>query len=82
MDKYPGYQLQISGHTDSVGDAAANEALSIKRANACYVYLVSKGVDANRLIVTGLGETQPIADNNTEEGRSLNRRVEFSVVPR
>jgi len=82
LDKYPGYQLQISGHTDSIGDAVANEALSIKRANSCYLYLVSKGVDANRLIVTGFGESQPIADNNTEEGRSLNRRVEFLVLPK
>ena len=82
LDNYPGAQLQISGHTDSIGDAADNEALSIKRANACFVYLVSKGVNANRLIVTGFGEAQPIADNNTEEGRSLNRRVEFTVIPK
>ena len=81
LDKYPGYQLQITGHTDSVGDSKDNEALSIKRANSCYLYLVSKGVNADRLIVTGKGESQPIADNNTEEGRSLNRRVEFLIIP-
>ena len=81
LDKYPGYQLQITGHTDSVGNSKDNEALSIKRANSCYLYLVSKGVNPDRLIVTGQGESQPIADNNTEEGRSLNRRVEFLIVP-
>jgi len=82
LDKYPGYELQISGHTDSIGEAADNQELSIKRANSCYLYLVSKGVDASRLIVTGFGESKPIADNDTEEGRSLNRRVEFLVLPK
>jgi OOP family OmpA-OmpF porin len=79
MAQYPSYRLRISGHTDSVGDDQANQVLSEERAKACYQYLVSKGVSPARLAFFGYGETRPIADNRTAQGRSLNRRVEFDL---
>jgi len=81
LDKYPDYHLNIIGHTDDVGDTSTNEVLSLKRGNSCFLYLKTKGVNPDRMSVSGYGETQPIADNTTEEGRALNRRVEFLVVP-
>ena len=68
------------GHTDSVGSAAYNQKLSIRRAEAVKAYLVSKGIAANRVDTEGNGEKQPVADNQTAEGRSKNRRVEIEVV--
>lgn len=79
MSKYPEYQLRISGHTDSVGDDKFNLALSKKRAQACYDYLVGKGVAAGRMSHEGYGETRPVADNKTAAGRDRNRRVEFEL---
>ncbi len=79
MERYPEYQLIISGHTDSVGDDKFNLDLSKRRAKACYDYLTSKGVDPARMSHDGYGETRPIADNNTEAGRAKNRRVEFEL---
>jgi outer membrane protein OmpA-like peptidoglycan-associated protein len=79
MARYPDYRLIISGHTDSVGDDKFNLDLSKRRAKACYDYLLSKGVEANRMAHDGYGETRPIADNNTEAGRAKNRRVEFEL---
>ena len=79
MQSYPDHKLSIIGHTDNRGDAGNNEILSINRAKACFAYLVSKGIAANRFLVGGLGESYPIADNNTPEGRQLNRRVEFKL---
>jgi len=70
-------KLAIEGHTDNVGDAAANQALSDKRAAAVKAYLVSKGIDAARLESKGLGATKPKASNDTAEGRQTNRRVEL-----
>ena len=68
------------GHTDSIGTKAYNQKLSVRRANAVKAYLVSKGIEANRIYTEGKGETQPIADNRTKEGRAKNRRVEIEVV--
>ncbi len=68
------------GHTDSIGSNAYNQKLSMRRANAVKAYLVSKGIEANRIYTEGKGETQPIASNKTKEGRAKNRRVEIEVV--
>jgi outer membrane protein OmpA-like peptidoglycan-associated protein len=80
MKKYPWYSLQIDGHTDSQGDDKMNEKLSLDRAKTCYDYLLSKGVQASRMKYAGYGESRPIADNNTPEGRELNRRMEFIML--
>lgn len=74
------WNLQISGHTDNVGDAQKNLVLSKQRAEAVKTYLASKGVDAKRLNTLFFGETQPIATNDTAEGRQKNRRVEMTVI--
>jgi OmpA-OmpF porin, OOP family len=68
------------GHTDSIGSDAYNKKLSMRRAEAVKAYLVSKGIEANRIYTEGKGESQPIADNKTKEGRAKNRRVEIEVV--
>ena len=72
----------ISGHTDDTGTEENNLDLSNRRAAACYNYLVAKGVSLSGVSYTGYGESRPIADNNTAEGRQLNRRVEFDLVPK
>jgi outer membrane protein OmpA-like peptidoglycan-associated protein len=69
------WKLRIEGHTDNVGDKAANLKLSNARAAAVAAWLTGKGIDAARLSVAGLGDTQPVADNATEDGRARNRRV-------
>jgi len=68
------------GHTDSVGSDAYNQRLSVKRSEAVKAYLVSKGIEANRVYTEGKGEKQPAADNKTSAGRAKNRRVEIEVV--
>jgi len=68
------------GHTDSVGTDAYNQKLSVKRAEAVKAYLVSKGIEKNRVYTEGKGEKQPVADNKTAAGRAKNRRVEIEVV--
>jgi len=73
-------KVELGGHTDSQGKDAANLALSQKRAESVRQYLVDKGIEAGRLTAKGYGETQPIADNNTREGRTENRRVELKIV--
>lgn len=73
-------KLSIEGHASAEGDAKKNLKLSDDRAKAVMKYLVDKGIDAARLTAKGFGVTRPIADNNTEEGREKNRRVEFVVT--
>ncbi len=68
------------GHTDSIGSNAYNQKLSMRRSEAVKAYLVGKGIDGNRIQVSGKGETAPIADNLAAEGRARNRRVEIEVV--
>lgn len=74
------WKIQISGHTDNVGNDASNMALSEKRAKSVGKYLESKGVMRDKMIIQWFGETKPIADNSTPEGRAKNRRVEMEVV--
>jgi outer membrane protein OmpA-like peptidoglycan-associated protein len=69
-------RVEISGHTDNVGNAKANKSLSEKRAEACRNYIASKGIDRKRLDAIGFGDERPIAPNDTDEGRQKNRRIE------
>lgn len=80
LNDNPTLKVEISGHTDNVGSPADNLVLSNNRAKSVVNYLVSKGIAANRLSYKGYGETKPVADNNTEEGRALNRRTEMKVT--
>jgi OOP family OmpA-OmpF porin len=83
VSKLAGVNLEVIvavGHTDSIGTAEYNMALSQRRANAVKQYLVSKGIEANRIYTEGKGKTQPVADNRTAEGRQKNRRVEIEVI--
>ena len=82
-DKVKGLNLEVViavGHTDSTGAAGYNQALSNRRAEAVKAYLVSKGIESNRIYTEGKGLSQPVADNATREGRAKNRRVEVEVV--
>jgi outer membrane protein OmpA-like peptidoglycan-associated protein len=76
----PDKKIEIGGHTDNVGSDDANLTLSQNRSKAVVDYLVKKGIDASRLTSKGYGETTPIANNDTDEGRSKNRRTEFKII--
>jgi outer membrane protein OmpA-like peptidoglycan-associated protein len=75
----PFISLEVGGHTDNVGDDAANMSLSSSRAKAVKDYLIEKGIEAARVSSKGYGETKPIATNGTEEGRAQNRRTEVII---
>lgn len=78
--EYPQMVIEVAGHTDNVGNDQANLSLSQKRADAVKAYLIEKGVKASQMKAVGYGETQPVATNDTEEGRLQNRRVMFTVL--
>jgi outer membrane protein OmpA-like peptidoglycan-associated protein/TPR repeat protein len=80
LNEFPNMRIEISGHTDNVGSAEYNQKLSENRARAVVEYLVSKGIVSSRLEYKGYGFTQPIASNETEQGRQENRRTEFKIL--
>jgi len=80
MDKNPDLKFSVEGHTDNVGDDANNLVLSTDRALTVMETLVRMGISEDRLTSKGLGETQPLDDNNVPEGRANNRRVEFVKI--
>ncbi len=80
LKKYPSMMIQIDGHTDDYGGYDYNMKLSRRRAAAVVNYLISQGISAIRLISRGFGKTRPIATNDTDEGRQLNRRVEYTIL--
>ena len=83
VSKLGGITLEVIiavGHTDSDGSDASNQKLSVRRSESVKAYLVSKGVEANRVYTEGKGEKQPVADNKTKDGKAKNRRVEIEVV--
>ena len=80
--KYPDMHIEVAGHTDSVGNADLNQGLSMRRAKTVRDSLIRYGVDQGRLTFRGYGESQPIADNTTADGRATNRRVELRLVNR
>src|SRR5690606_36360191 len=80
LQRYDDTHVHILGHTDNVGERTYNQALSLNRAQSVESFLVERGIAANRLQKLGYGETDPIADNDSEEGRQQNRRVEIVIV--
>jgi outer membrane protein OmpA-like peptidoglycan-associated protein len=82
LKAYPNAQVQLAAHTDNMGDADKNKALSLKRAEAIKKMLVSGGINESRLTTEGFGQEKPIASNNSVEGRRRNRRLELVVVKR
>jgi outer membrane protein OmpA-like peptidoglycan-associated protein len=81
LNRYEKTKLSIEGHTDSVGDVNYNRQLSMQRANSVANYLQSTNVMGSRLQTLGMGESQPIANNNNAQGRQKNRRVELRIIP-
>lgn len=80
MQTYSDIIVEISGHTDDVGSAASNQALSQRRADAVRIWLITKGIDPDRIISKGYGEEWPRVPNTTPDGRRLNRRIEFKRI--
>ncbi|MGY0219238.1 OmpA family protein [Endozoicomonadaceae bacterium StTr2] len=78
--KHPNKRVMLSGHTDSIGSASYNQRLSERRAMSAYMYLVNKGVAEKQMETQGFGEGSPVTENETDEGRAMNRRTEFSPV--
>jgi OmpA-OmpF porin, OOP family len=82
-NKVKGINLEVViaiGHADSIGSDAYNQRLSVRRAEAVKAYMISKGIEPNRVYTEGKGEKQPVADNKTSDGRAKNRRVEIEVI--
>jgi outer membrane protein OmpA-like peptidoglycan-associated protein len=80
LEDLPTMKIEISGHTDNIGSALYNQKLSQNRAKTVVDYLITHGIDEARLSYKGYGFSQPIASNDTDEGRQLNRRTEFKVL--
>ncbi len=80
FEKFPGLKIELSGHTDAIGSDAANQKLSEDRANSVREYLIHSGIRIDKIVAVGYGESVPVATNDTDEGRQLNRRVEFKVL--
>lgn len=76
----PGARIEVHGHTDSDGDNTQNQVLSQQRAEAVVAALIGRGIDPNRMAAVGFGESEPLQPNVTEEGRAVNRRIEFLVL--
>ena len=81
VKKYNKTVVEVAGHTDSTGAAEYNQQLSERRANSVAQYLESQGLANNRVVTVGAGETRPVADNSTPDGRQANRRVELTLTP-
>ncbi|HEV8124914.1 MAG TPA: OmpA family protein [Gemmatimonadales bacterium] len=79
LDQYPKTDIVIVGHTDQLGSTTYNQGLSERRANSAASYLMTQGVRGSRLVTHGMGETEPIATNETEAGRQANRRIEVAI---
>ncbi|MBC8146608.1 MAG: OmpA family protein, partial [Bacteroidetes bacterium] len=82
LSDFPTLKIEISGHTDSIGTPEYNLELSIARAKSVVSYLVKKGISENRLTYVGYGSQKPVATNETEAGRQMNRRSEFKIIAR
>jgi outer membrane protein OmpA-like peptidoglycan-associated protein/tetratricopeptide (TPR) repeat protein len=80
LNANPKVKIEVSGHTDNVGDEKMNTTLSLNRAKSVYDYLIKNGIAAERLTFKGFGETQPVASNDSDKGRAANRRTEFKVI--
>ena len=80
LKEHSSIAVTVEGHTDSIGSEAYNQKLSVRRAAAVRDYLAGQGVDASRMTVVGKGESDPVASNDTEDGRAQNRRVELVVT--
>ena len=81
VKKYNKTVVEVAGHTDNTGGAEYNQQLSERRANSVAQYLESQGLANNRVVTVGAGETRPVSDNSTVEGRAANRRVELTLTP-
>ena len=79
LESDPAAKIQVQGHTDNIGVPVMNQQLSEARARVTANYLIAKNIRADRLSSSGFGQSQPVADNATLEGRQLNRRIEFKV---
>ncbi|NNC91503.1 MAG: OmpA family protein, partial [Acidimicrobiia bacterium] len=81
LTRNPTLVITVEGHTDSIGAAEANQALSVARAEAAKEWFIASGIAPERVFAVGYGETRPIGDNSTDEGRAMNRRIEFRLGP-